>query len=62
MKYKILDVKADIHESVEDYFKKNFPDTQHIYSRTPEYWHEWKSEMETDILDIVDKHFEKIGR
>ena len=46
MGYKILDVKADIHEDIERYFMNTHFD-------------EIKVE---DILDIVDKHFEKIER
>ena len=46
MGYKILDVKAAIHEDIERYFMNTHFD-------------EIKVE---DILDIVDKHFEKIER
>jgi len=50
MGYKILDVKADIHEDIEKYFINN---TLH---------NEVKLLLVEDILDIVDKHFEKIER
>ena len=51
MGYKILDVKADIHEDVEAYFTK-LPTR-----RLRTYW-----EIRGELLDIVDKHFEKIER
>ena len=51
MGYKILDVKADIHEDVESYMKG--------YDSLPD---DWKNVIKNDILDIVDKHFEKIER
>ena len=46
MGYKILDVKADIHEDIEKYFMNTYPDEINV----------------EDLLDIVDKHFEKIER
>ena len=46
MGYKILDVKADIHEDVEKYFMNTHFDEINV----------------EDILDIVDEHFEKIER
>jgi len=51
MGYKILDVKADIHEDVESYLEKC--DAL-----------EWGKigEVTEGVLDIVDKHFEKIER
>ena len=54
MGYKILDVKADIHEDVEEYLLSK-----------PSGWIWQVQEAQTvqeDILDIVDKHFEKIER
>ena len=51
MGYKILDVKADIHEDVEKYCRKEFPADYKAMGIFCE-----------DILDIVDKHFEKIER
>ena len=51
MGYKILDVKADIHEDVESYMKG--------YDSLPD---AWKDVIKDDILNIVDKHFEKIER
>jgi len=64
MGYKILDVKADIHEDVEKYFEENWPELQ------PQFLHDiihnkeiaWKKRLAEDILDIVDEHFEKIER
>ena len=54
MGYKILDVKADIHEDVEKYLssKSIWLDLDLIEER----------ELKEGILDIVDKHFEKIER
>ena len=51
MGHKILDVKTDIHEEVEHYIQghDSLPDL-------------WKNLIQDDILDIVDKHFEKIER
>ena len=46
MGYKILDVKADIHEDVEAYFMNTHFDEVNV----------------EDILNIVDEHFEKIER
>ena len=46
MGYKILDVKADIHEDIEKYFMNTYPDEINV----------------EHLLDIVDKHFEKIER
>ena len=62
MGYKILDVKADIHEEVEKYFVQ-LRDIGHDLGYT-ELGREVKTddEMKEDILDIVDKHFEKIER
>ena len=53
MGYKILDVKTDIHEDVESYMKGYRSDMN------PD---DWKNVIKNDILDIVDKHFEKIER
>ena len=52
MGYKILDVKADIHEDVEEYFTK-----LDIQGTELSYW-----EIRGELLDIVDKHFERIER
>ena len=51
MGYKILDVKADIHEDVEAYLEKCGA-------------LEWGKigEVTEGVLDIVDNHFEKIER
>ena len=51
MGYKILDVKTEIREDVESYMRG--------YDSLPD---AWKDVITHDILDIVDKHFEKIGR
>ena len=53
MGYKILDVKADIHKDVEKYFEEYWPQLREFG---------WKNQLEGDILDIVDEHFEKIER
>ena len=52
MGYKILDVKADIHEDVEKYFV-----SLKVYGALKSY-----KKVEEDLLEIVDKHFEKIER
>jgi len=54
MGYKIPDVKADIHEDVEAYFKRHWPQLDNEAG--------WKQTLESDILDIVDWNFEKIER
>ena len=53
MGYKILDVKADIHEDIERYFEEKWPQLREFG---------WKNQLEGDVLDIVDEHFEKIDR
>ena len=53
MGYKILDVKADIHEDIEKYFEEKWPQLREFG---------WKNQLEGDVLDIVDGHFEKIER
>jgi len=53
MGHKILDDKADIHEDVEAYFNKR--EQEHRCWST-------LAEIREDVLDIVDKHFEKIER
>ena len=54
MGYKILDVKADIHEDVEEYL---------LNKPSGWIWHGQEAQtVQEDILDIVDKHFEKIER
>ena len=55
MGYKILDVKADIHEDVEVYFNQLLK-----YGCLTN--DELKGMLQEDVLDIVDKHFEKIER
>ena len=60
MGYKILDVKADIHEEVEKFFNEEWPSIREVegkYLTNIEADH-----LESKILDIVDKHFEKIER
>ena len=54
MGYKILDVKADIHEDVEKYMDG--------YTAPFTFTDEDKQWIMDDICDIVDKHFEKIER
>ena len=50
MGYKILDVKADIHEDVEMYFLKlNFDDLN-------------EQTLKEEVLEIIDENFEKIER
>ena len=55
MGYKIPDVKADIHEDVENYFETWLNDNPMVDS-------EYVKNTGVDILDIVDKHFGKIER
>jgi hypothetical protein len=55
MGYKILDVKADIHEDVEAYFNQLLK-----YGCLTN--DELKGMLQEDVLEIVDKHFEKIER
>ena len=54
MGYKILDVKADIHEDVEKYMDG--------YTAPFTFTDEVKQSIMEDVLDIVDEHFEKIER
>ena len=54
MGYKILDVKADIHEDVEKMFE--------TLKGELELDNEFAETLSEDICDIVDKHFEKIER
>ena len=56
MGYKILDVKADIHEDVEAYFNER-PDWDALL---PPYIK--MEQIKTEVLDIVDDNFEKIER
>ena len=51
MGYKIPNLKEDIKKDVESYMKG--------YDSLPD---DWKNVIKNDILDIVDKHFEKIER
>jgi hypothetical protein len=58
MGYKILDVKADIHEEVESYMEQKARQmTQQAMAQQMT-----AHIIKDDILDIVDKHFEKIER
>jgi|TARA_Y100000310_G_scaffold326265_1_gene390940 hypothetical protein len=58
MGYKILDVKADIHEEVESYMEQKARQmTQQAMAQQMT-----THIIKDDILDIVDKHFEKIER
>ena len=52
MGYKILDVKADIHEDVEAYFEKHWGGGITVKGQM----------IKEDVLDIVDEHFKKIER
>ena len=54
MGYKILDVKADIHEEVEKYMDSCIV--------AHEINHELGQIILDNVCDIVDKHFEKIER
>ena len=55
--YKVLDVKADIHEDVEKMFETLIVETvPSVFTQ------EFARTLNEDILDIVDKHFEKIER
>ena len=47
MGYKILDVKADIHEELEQVCYEEYSLPENVVR---------------DILDVVDKHFERIER
>ena len=58
MGYKILDVKADIHEEVESYMEQK----ARIRSQQSLAQQLTAQTTKEDILDIVDKHFEKIER
>ena len=66
MGYKILDVKADIHEDVEKMFDTLIAETvyrQNSVDYQPSVFTEvFARTLNEDILDIVDKHFEKIER
>ena len=63
MGYKILDVKADIHEDVEAYFNRYWPQLDNeIWEDTEGQAVSVKQTLQEDVLDIVDKHFEKIER
>lgn len=55
MGYKILDVKADIHEDVEKYF------VAMDEAQGPNGF-QLSDQVQEDVLDIVDKHFERIER
>ena len=57
MGYKILDVKADIHEDVEKMFE-----TLKGEVVPSVFTNEFAETLSEDICDIVDKHFEKIER
>mgnify|MGYP001467410958 CR=1 FL=1 len=66
MGHKILDVKADIHEDVEKMFDTLIAETvyrQNSVDYQPSVFTEvFARTLNEDILDIVDKHFEKIER
>ena len=63
MGYKILDVKADIHEDVEKYMQALYSKKlQHLGVCHKETLREFVETLNEDVLDIVDKHFEKIER
>lgn len=51
MGYKILDVKADIHEDVERYFSSIL---------TARLSRQLAADIREEVLGIIDKHFEKI--
>ena len=57
MGYKILDVKADIHEDVEKMFEMLKGEVVPSV-----FTNEFAETLSEDICDIVDKHFEKIER
>jgi hypothetical protein len=57
MGYKILDVKADIHEDVERYL-----DGLHTFRNGEGFSYIKIGKIKTEVLDIIDKHFEKIER
>jgi len=50
MGYKILDVKADIHEAFEKYFVQ--------LNESP--LHRSDAEVKEDLLEIVDENFDKL--
>ena len=54
MGYKILDVKAEIHEDVEKFFNEEWPSIREIEGKY------LTNHLECKILEIVDKHFEKL--
>ena len=61
MGYKTLDVKADIHEDVEAYFQRYWPVLIHEKaSLSPDF--NLRDTILEDVLDIIDKNFEKIER
>ena len=55
MGYKILDVKADIHKEIEEYFDER-PDWDALPPPSR------MEQIKAEVLDIVDEHFEKIER
>ena len=58
------DLKADIHKDVGKYFEEKWPELQPQFVEDIIHNKEvgWKKRLAEDILDIVDKHFEKIER
>jgi hypothetical protein len=54
-KDKMKTLKAGIHEDVESYFNEHWE--QHLSSTMRR--GNWKGVLKNDLLDIVDKHFEK---
>jgi hypothetical protein len=61
MGYKILDVKADIHEDVEKYFRRAIADAKHLSANGTRLV-ELLETVRDSMLDIVDENFEKIER
>jgi hypothetical protein len=57
MGYKILDVKTEIHEDVEKYMEALKHEAPSTFTTE-----QLRLQCYENILDIVDKHFEKIER
>ena len=67
MGYKILDVKADIHEDIEELFKEakdggEWDEAALGITSFPAMMNIWGQALKTEVLNIVDQHFEKIER
>ena len=56
MGHKILDVKADIHKEIEEYFDER-PDWDALLPPYVKMEH-----IKDEMLNIVDEHFQKIER